>query len=163
MNGRARDSTWAAGPSASASVGQASTCCPATNWTRSRPRRSTKGGRRGREENRRTVVADKAKKGPWPRRSERLDYAATNGATARRRSDGAPMDDRPGDVRPPTSPSLRERFRPLPLQRPSRQRVLWVVAGVVSPLSSRRPSVTLPPRAGPSPPPPAHTPPAASH
>ncbi len=76
-------------------------------------------------------MADKAKKGPWPRRSERLDYAATNGATARRRSDGAPMDDRPGDVRPPTSPSLRERFRPLPLQRPSRQRVLWVVAGLV--------------------------------
>jgi len=76
-------------------------------------------------------VADKAKKGPWPRRSERLDYAATKGATARRQSDGAPMDDRPGDVRPPAAPSLRERFPPLPLQRPSRQRVLWIVAGLV--------------------------------
>src|SRR5258708_34054509 len=104
MNGRARDSTWAAGPSASASVGQASTCCLATNWTRSRPRRSTKGGRRGREENRRTVVADKAKKGPGPRRSERLDYAATNGATARPRKHGCPPEDRPARVDPPPHP-----------------------------------------------------------
>jgi multidrug efflux system membrane fusion protein len=40
------------------------------------------------------------------------------------------MDDRPGDVRPPATPSLRERFRPLPLQRPSRQRVIWIVLGL---------------------------------
>jgi multidrug efflux system membrane fusion protein len=40
------------------------------------------------------------------------------------------MDDRPGDARPPATPSLRERFRPLPLQRPSRQRVIWIVVGL---------------------------------
>jgi membrane fusion protein, multidrug efflux system len=42
------------------------------------------------------------------------------------------MDDRPGDIRPPASPSLRERFRPLPLQRPSRQRVIWIVLGLLA-------------------------------
>ena len=77
-------------------------------------------------------MADDAKKGPWPRGDETLDYAATKGAAARRQRDGAPMDDRPGpgDIRPPASPSLRERFRPLPLQRPSRQRVIWIVVGL---------------------------------
>jgi len=40
------------------------------------------------------------------------------------------MDDRPGDARPPATPSLRERFRPRPLQRPSRQRIIWIVLGL---------------------------------
>jgi len=40
------------------------------------------------------------------------------------------MDDRPGDAGSPAPPSLRERFRPLPLQRPSRQRVIWIVLGL---------------------------------
>ena len=71
-------------------------------------------------------MADGAKKP----RDETLDYAATKGAVTRRQSDGAPMDDRPSDARPPASPSLRERFRPLPLQRPSRQRVVWIVLGL---------------------------------
>ena len=75
-------------------------------------------------------MADSAKKGRWPRREERLDYDATTGPDARRQGDGAPLDDRPGDVRPSGSPSLRERFRPLPLQRPARQRVLWIVLGL---------------------------------
>jgi membrane fusion protein, multidrug efflux system len=73
-------------------------------------------------------VADGAKKP----RDETLDYAATKGAAARRQGDGAPMDERPGDTRPPAPPSLRERFRPLPLQRPSRQRVIWIVLGLVA-------------------------------
>jgi membrane fusion protein, multidrug efflux system len=77
-------------------------------------------------------VADNAKKGRWPKRDETLDYAGTKGAIARRRSDGTPMDDRPGEVRPPAFPSLRERFRPLPLQRPSRQRVIWIVLGLAA-------------------------------
>jgi multidrug efflux system membrane fusion protein len=76
-------------------------------------------------------VADDGKKGRWPQPDETLDYAATKGAAARRHSDGAPMDDRPGDVRPPASPTLRERFRPLPLRRPSRTHVIWIVAGLV--------------------------------
>jgi membrane fusion protein, multidrug efflux system len=75
-------------------------------------------------------VAENVKKGRWPRRGETLDYGATPGA-ARRQSDGTPMDDRPGDIRPPASPSLRERFRPLPLQRPSRQRVIWIALGLL--------------------------------
>ena len=77
-------------------------------------------------------MADNAKKGPWPKRDETLDYAATKGAAARRQSDGTPMDDRPGDIRPPASPSLRERFRPRPLQRPSRTRVIWIVLGLLA-------------------------------
>jgi membrane fusion protein, multidrug efflux system len=40
------------------------------------------------------------------------------------------MDDRPGEARPPDTPSLRERFRPLPLKRPSRQRIIWIVLGL---------------------------------
>jgi multidrug efflux system membrane fusion protein len=40
------------------------------------------------------------------------------------------MDDRPGDARSPATPSLRERFRPRPLQRPSRQRIIWSVFGL---------------------------------
>ena len=71
-------------------------------------------------------MADGAKKP----RDETLDYAARKGAAARRRSDGAPMDDRPGDARPPATPSLRERFRPRALERPSRQRIIWMVLGL---------------------------------
>jgi membrane fusion protein, multidrug efflux system len=71
-------------------------------------------------------VVDSAKK----RRDETLDYGTKKGAAARRQGDGAPMDDRPGEVRPPAFPPLRERFRPLPLRRPTRQRVLWVIAGL---------------------------------